>query len=512
MQLPMSQSVEHPEMIELHETKKQCANSELLTSPEIESKIFNDDDEYFASHFRVCALLHERGLLLKKLADFKDQHSVTARNNSKKIQARLAEINRGIREKRDQLSVSLVKSLEQGRKYYLEDLASQYGLDSFEKQIQVFFVYLKYFYPEKAYSQYELFDIMDLANSFKDRLVWGRYFRQDSALIKHKILTTTCYFDRSRDDRRFCLNPKITDIIAKVANKETVDASLLKINGEDEPSVSACSEVGFRKTPEYSFEQVALKDSMKEKILLFLDCVKNKGLENFGIEKTIKKGRGALFLFYGPPGTGKSILAEAIAAYVNKDVLVAEYSKILNSRVGETDKCISNLFKVAKNEDLVIVLDEADSLLYDRSYAQQEHDIRFVNGMLQELERFEGVAILTTNRASMLDPALERRISLKVELEPPDSALQSQIWKLHIPPMVTLSEDVCFDRLAEKYSFSGGNIKNAVLNALRKAASKNEKVLTMDHLHFGAKLESEGMFNSKKIGVVHGFQQKQKTA
>ena len=125
--------------------------------------------------------------------------------------------------------------------------------------------------------------------------------------------------------------------------------------------------------------------------------------------------------------------------------------------------------------------------------------------MLQELERFKGIIILTTNMDVLLDPALERRLSLKVKFELPSKELRHKIWQSHIPDKVKLAEGVNFEMLATKYDFSGGNIKNAVLNAFRKLASRNSDTLTLEDLIFGANLEKDGMFNSKSQRGIIGF-------
>jgi SpoVK/Ycf46/Vps4 family AAA+-type ATPase len=166
------------------------------------------------------------------------------------------------------------------------------------------------------------------------------------------------------------------------------------------------------------------------------------------------------------------------------------------------------IFRQAKKNDLVIVLDECDTLLYNRGFASQEHDIRFVNIMLGELERFEGVAILTTNMDSLLDPALERRIALKIKFELPDQKTRQEIWRSHISRETEIDKDVDFERLAKSYEFSGGSIKNAVLNAFRKLIQSQTKKLTMGILIYGADIEMEGMFatnaNKKFVGFCVG--------
>jgi len=159
-----------------------------------------------------------------------------------------------------------------------------------------------------------------------------------------------------------------------------------------------------------------------------------------------------------------------------------EFPKITSRWYGETDKNIASIFKSAKEHNVVICIDEADSLLYNRNFAAQEHDIRFVNIMLQEIERFEGEIILTSNMDNLLDPALERRVSLKIRFDLPDKKIRTEIWRSHIPSKVSLGQDVDFTILARQFEFSGGYIRNAVLHALRRLAQDKRNTITMDDL------------------------------
>ena len=259
------------------------------------------------------------------------------------------------------------------------------------------------------------------------------------------------------------------------------------------------------KCPSCDLSSVIIKDEVRDNLFMFLETHKNYGLKNLGISQKVKKGTGLTLLFFGPPGTGKSILAEAVAAYLNKKILVVDASKVRAKYCGETEKKITGIFKSATEEDLVVVMDEADTFLYDRSFGSQEHDIMFVNVMLNELEKFEGIVIMTTNMDRLLDSAVERRIALKIKFELPDATMREEIWKTHIPDKIKVAEGVDFAALAERYEFSGGNIKNAFLNTARKLVQKGTNIITMEDLVFGAELERKGMFSSRNKGRVLGF-------
>jgi len=127
----------------------------------------------------------------------------------------------------------------------------------------------------------------------------------------------------------------------------------------------------------------------------------------------------------------------------------------------------------------VLLLDEADSILSGR--AQNEHWIhnREVSILLRMIEDYKGIVILTTNMATILDPALERRINPKIEFPPPDIAGRLALWQALIPKKLPLAPDVNIEFLAGRYELTGGQIKNAVVSAARAALAKTDKVVTM---------------------------------
>jgi SpoVK/Ycf46/Vps4 family AAA+-type ATPase len=116
----------------------------------------------------------------------------------------------------------------------------------------------------------------------------------------------------------------------------------------------------------------------------------------------------------------------------------------------------------------VLFWDEADAMFYDRECAGSSWEVRDVNVLLQELERFDGVCVLATNRRLALDPALERRITLKVEFHAPDRGMRRRIWEKMLGRKMPLSGDVDLDRLS-RLELTGGQIKNVLLNAARLA-------------------------------------------
>jgi SpoVK/Ycf46/Vps4 family AAA+-type ATPase len=229
-------------------------------------------------------------------------------------------------------------------------------------------------------------------------------------------------------------------------------------------------------------------------------------IDDWGLGELISYGRGLVLLFSGPPGTGKTATAEALAHKLDKPVLVADYSRIQNCFIGQTEKNVVRAFREAKRQDAVLFWDEADAMFYDRDSARHNWEVRDVNVLLQELERFEGICILATNRKIVLDKALERRIALKVEFERPDRRQRREIWAKFLPRKLPLERDVEPDELST-WELTGGEIKNIILNAARLAVERDERgPVTMQDFREAFAIEHAGRWNGKHQGRI-GFRQ-----
>lgn len=221
-------------------------------------------------------------------------------------------------------------------------------------------------------------------------------------------------------------------------------------------------------------QQLVLSDDVQQSLRMVLSQAKhNKTIvEDWGIADLVPYGRGVILLFSGTPGTGKTACAEALAHELKQPFMAANYAEIQNCFVGMTEKNIVRVFREARSHNAVLFWDEADAMFYDRDSASRNWEVRDVNVLLQEIEKFEGVCVLATNRKITLDKALERRISLKVEFDRPDRAMRQQIWKKLLPKKMPLADDVDINRLAA-HDLSGGEIKNVLLNAARLAVDKD---------------------------------------
>ena len=228
-------------------------------------------------------------------------------------------------------------------------------------------------------------------------------------------------------------------------------------------------------------------------------------VKQWGLGEVLPYGRAVTLLFSGPPGVGKTACAEALASELGQPILVADYARIQNCFVGMTEKNIVATFRAARRAGAVLFWDEADAMFYDRDMSRRSWEVRDVNVLLQQLERFEGVCILASNRRISLDPALERRITLKVEFTRPDAAARLKLWRKLLPRKLPLAKDVDLARLA-RADLSGGEIKNAVLNAARLALVRDPRGgVNMGDLEEAVEMELRARRGSGRAGDTIGF-------
>ena len=462
-------------------------------------KIIENDFEYIEGYSDVCSLILEREKLVKKINDIAKRDFRGCGKSLNLLKQKTSSLSKRIKQKDKAFWLKIDGSLKGDTIFVVEKIASRFDLGHYEKKVMLLFLHLDFCqFDSNERTALEVVSLLDPDSSLADRLKKTRHFSGNGPLIKNRIVRKRDSYSMNRG--AYSLGNRARQIVSLALNGDEIDW-----DKRSDMAVAKPDNVGYEKTPEHTLDTVVVKEEAKSSVRLFLDAFKEDRLEKLGVHEKIKKGRGLTFLFYGPPGTGKSMLAEAVADYVNRKILLVEYPKITSRWLGETDKNISKIFKTAKEKSLVVIMDEADTLLCSRDYASQEHDIRFVNIMLQELENYEGIVILTTNMDTLLDSALERRVALKLKFELPDVKKRSEIWKYHIPDSIELAKNVNFESLSNKYEFSGGNIKNAVLNAARRIAVGKGNILTMGDLVFGAELEREGMFSCRKKREVIGF-------
>lgn len=189
--------------------------------------------------------------------------------------------------------------------------------------------------------------------------------------------------------------------------------------------------------------------------------------------------RGVRMLFSGPPGTGKTLAAEVMAHELDLDVLLVDVSKVVSKWIGETEKNLGQVFDAAERTAAVLFFDEADALFGRRTEVSDAHD-RYANletaYLLSRLERFEGLAVLSTNLRQNIDNAFLRRLEFVVDFDEPEFDDRVRLWRAHVPQSAPVHDEVDFDELALMYPVVGGLIRNAATAAAFLAASQGRSL------------------------------------
>ncbi len=228
-----------------------------------------------------------------------------------------------------------------------------------------------------------------------------------------------------------------------------------------------------------------------------------KVLQSWGFAAQNSRGLGITALFTGQSGTGKTLAAEVLANELHLDLYRIDLSQVVSKYIGETEKNLCAVFGGAENSGAILLFDEADALFGKRSEVKDSHD-RYANievsYLLQRMEAYRGLAILTTNMRAALDTAFLRRIRFIVNFPFPDHGLRRRIWACMFPTQAPTS-GLDLDKLA-RLNLPGGNIRNVALNAAFLAADEGAPV-RMDHLLTSAQHECgklEKQLSSAEVG------------
>jgi SpoVK/Ycf46/Vps4 family AAA+-type ATPase len=211
--------------------------------------------------------------------------------------------------------------------------------------------------------------------------------------------------------------------------------------------------------------------------------------EAWGFASRSPHGSGITALFAGPSGTGKTMAAEVLAEELKLDLFRVDLSSVVSKYIGETEKHLRRIFEAAEESGAILLFDEADALFGKRSEVRDSHD-RYANlevsYLLQRMEAYTGLAILTTNAKQSLDSAFLRRLRFVVAFPFPDAAQRAEIWRRAFPEQ-TPTEGLDVFKLA-RLTVAGGNIRNIALNAAFLAADAGQHV-QMSHLLDAARSE-----------------------
>ncbi len=250
-------------------------------------------------------------------------------------------------------------------------------------------------------------------------------------------------------------------------------------------------------TGDWSHLAVA-EETLRELVNLESRCRHREHLHMaVGVALSTQLNTGVRALLTGPSGTGKTLAARLLASVLQKDLYRLDLSAVVNKYIGETEKSLNQVLARAEELDVILLLDEGDALLTRRTNVQTSND-RYANletnYLLQRLESFEGILIVTTNASNRIDDAFQRRMDVVVDFRLPDVAERWTIWQLHLP--VVHAIDLSFLReVAVRCVLTGGQIRNAVLHASLLGLNEGGMMTT-------AHLETAVQREYRKMGAV----------
>ncbi len=306
---------------------------------------------------------------------------------------------------------------------------------------------------------------------------------------------------------RFLLTPdQIADAVAtayntarwqQIDNKKPLPSFFNLCSAARTQSGHDLANLAQKITPKYTWDDIVLhpnqitqlKDICKE--TEYRDLVHQK----WGFAEKLSFGKGLNVLFSGSSGTGKTMAAEVIAYQLQLDLYKIDLSQIVSKYIGETEKNLNRIFTAASNSNAILFFDEADALFGKRSEVQDARD-RYANievgYLLQKMEEYDGIAILTTNHRSNMDEAFERRLRFIIEFPLPDIKNRHLIWQKIFPKNAPCSPNLDLEFLAKNFEITGANIRNIALTAAFLAADDQE-VIEMVHLIRAVRREYQKM-------------------
>jgi len=213
-------------------------------------------------------------------------------------------------------------------------------------------------------------------------------------------------------------------------------------------------------------------------------------LDELGLGARLRPGYTCLF--HGPPGTGKTLSATLLGKLCAREVHRVDLSMVVSKYIGETEKNLARLFDLAAQRDWILFFDEADALFGQRTRVDSAHD-RYANQevsyLLQRIEDFPGVVILSSNLRGNIDDAFIRRFQSVVAFPMPQAAERLRLWHESLPSQLAREDSLCLERIAERYEIAGGTIVNVVRYAALRSLVRGDGKLRTEDIDTGLRRE-----------------------
>lgn len=261
----------------------------------------------------------------------------------------------------------------------------------------------------------------------------------------------------------------------------------------------------------HTWDQLVLEEEQRQMLRRACDQVRYKHVvyDRWGFDQRLAYGKGVSMLFAGPPGTGKTMAAQVVANDLGIEMYKVDLSQVVSKYIGETEKNLNEVFNEAKKSNVILFFDETDAILGKRTEVKDSHDKNAnleTAYLLQKMEEYDGITVMTTNYKENIDSAFFRRISYVIHFSFPDAGARKSIWKGIFPSKTPLDAGVDFEYLARQFELSGGSIKNIAVAAAFMAAAEDVPV-SMGHIVRAVKYEmtKQGKIMRREDYGEYGF-------
>ena len=311
----------------------------------------------------------------------------------------------------------------------------------------------------------------------EQRTLWNTLLGRRSSALNGQVESLVAHFSMSADSIRSACVQAIGEISSGAAPGEALGE--LVWDACRAQARSRLDDLAQRIEPSAGWEDLVLPEPQRQLLAQIAGQVRQRRrvYDVWGFGGAGIRGLGISALFAGPSGTGKTMAAEVLARELRLDLYRIDLSQVVSKYIGETEKNLRRVFDAAEGGGSILLFDEADALFGKRSEVKDSHD-RYANievsYLLQRMEGYRGLAILTTNMKSALDPAFLRRLRFVVSFPFPDAAQREEIWRRVFPSRAP-TEGLDVVRLA-RLNVTGGNIRNIALHAAFLAAETGDLV------------------------------------
>jgi len=384
--------------------------------------------------------------------------------------ASLGELSAKLSLSKRKIEASLELTRKEGKFYpRLEELVRQLQLDAFEKSVLIYLVgsMISPLFKSSIASdslrglvgsgrKCSVGDLLQVfCESVADQVAARTHFYRTSKMVeKGLIRLAEGYGVSDLTDQEVQLDRRVLDCIVGL-DKESTEV----IQGS------------YLYDPAVDINSVVLAPGLKEAILSstvnFDTFLRYRKQSSF--DKAISYGVGLTLMFSGASGTGKTMMANALAAKVGKKLLLVDFPR-LSQQANSNGSSYQSIFREAELSDAILFFDECETLFMKRDSGGSTH----LTELLTQMERFEGICLLATNRPFDLDEAMFRRISEVFEFKPPNHVERQEIWRVVTThEAIPCDDDINWDAISLKYELTGGFIKNAVISALQLAVGRD---------------------------------------